>query len=77
MENRIIYHKQIDEPVRFPGKVNGCFCQKVKIAGEPLLYFEWDKITHNKKDPSPKTQISRPKSQDPRPTLKARLEFGA
>jgi hypothetical protein len=70
MENRIICHNQIDEPVSFSDKLNGCFCQKVKTAGEPLLYFEWDKITNKKK-----TQISRTKSQEPRPTLKPRLEF--
>jgi len=36
------------------------------------LYLEWDKITHSKK-----TQVPRPKSQEPRPTLKSHLEFGA
>ncbi len=35
-----------------------------------MLYLVWDKSTHLKK-----TQVSNPKSQEPRPTLKPRLEL--
>ena len=36
------------------------------------LYYKRDKITHYKKP-----QVPRPKSQEPRPALKLRLEFVA
>ncbi len=44
-------------------------------TGKPVkdyLYSVWDKFTIFQK-----TQVSRLKSQEPRPTLKPRLEFGA
>jgi len=42
------------------------------MAYGKILYSEWDKIMHSKK-----TQVPRPKSQEPRPTLRYIFGFDA